>query len=292
MKKQKSDVYQIVTDKIIELLEKGVTPWRKPWNAANNAIRPQNYKSKHQYKGINFFILAACFENPFFLTFKQISEMGGKVIKGEKATQIFHWNWNFFDADGKRVKTEKEAFKKFPSLKYYNVFNAPQIEGIEFEMPPVVELQENQKIENCENLVRSCENLTLEFKNKKKAFYSPSRDVVNMPTIEQFDDSPEYYSTLFHEMGHWTGHKTRLNRFKKGAKSAAFGSKEYGKEELVAEMCSAFLCFDCQIDLPKLVENQAAYLGGWLNTIRADNKILMTAAAQAEKAAKFINPNR
>jgi antirestriction protein ArdC len=121
--KLKISVYQIVTNKIIELLEAGTVPWRKPWSAANN-IRPMNYETKRPYKGINFFILLSCFENPYFLTFRQLSKMGGKVIKGEKATQVFFWNWVFYDADGNRVKNESEAKKKVPFLRYYNVFNA------------------------------------------------------------------------------------------------------------------------------------------------------------------------
>ena len=289
MKKQKIDVYQIVTNKIIELLEAGTTPWRKSWSAANNAIRPMNYQTKRPYKGINFFLLSSCFDNPYFLTFKQVTEMGGNVIKGEKATPVFFWNWLFVDADGNKVK-EEEAKKKIPFLRYYNVFNATQIEGIEFAQLPVIELKPNEQIEQCEKIVSGCENLNLEFRNKTQAFYSPSRDVVNMPTIEQFDTSEEYYSTLFHELGHWTGHKTRLNRFQEGAKSAAFGSAEYSREELIAEMTSAFLCFDCQIDVPKLIENQAAYLKGWIKVLKGDSKLIASAAASAEKAAKFIKP--
>jgi antirestriction protein ArdC len=294
MKKSKNAVYQIVTDKITALLEAGTAPWRKPWKSVHgtNGIRPMNYKTKRPYSGINFFLLLCEFDNPYFLTFKQIGEMGGKVIKGEKSTPVFYWNWLHLDANGQKVKTREEADKSIPFLRFYKVFNATQIEGIEFETPPVIELKSNEKIDRCEAIVKGCKDLTLEFMNKAKAYYSPSLDIVNMPKIKQFDNSEEYYSTLFHELGHWTGHKTRLNRFKDGAKCAAFGSPEYSREELVAEMTSAFLCFDCQIDLPKLVQNQAAYLQGWLSILKADVKMVVTAAAQAEKAAKYIYNNK
>ena len=288
--KDKISVYQIVTDKIIELLQAGTTPWRKPWSAANTTIRPMNYQTKRPYSGINFFILLSCFDNPYFLTFPQLSTMGGTVKKGEKATPVFYWNWLFVDADGKKVKSEEEAKKKIPFLRYYNVFNADQIDGIDFEKLPVVEWKENEKINTCEAIVKSCLNLQLVHKNKSKAYYSPTLDEVNMPGIEQFDNSEEYYSTLFHELGHWTGHQSRLNRFEKGAKCAAFGSPEYSREELIAEMTSAFLCFDCQVNVPKLVQNQAAYLQGWINVLKGDSKLIATAAASAEKAARFIKP--
>lgn len=294
MKKSKTTVYQIVTDKITALLESGTAAWRKPWKSIHgtNGIRPMNYKTKRPYSGINFFLLLCEFDNPYFLTFKQVREMGGKVIKGEKSTPVFYWNWMHLDADGKKVKTKAEADKSIPFLLFYKVFNATQIEGIEFadlsSRPEWRELKNNDKIDRCEAIVNGCENLTLEFMNKAKAYYSPSLDIVNMPRIKQFDNSEEYYSTLFHELGHWTGHHSRLDRFKTGARPAAFGSAEYSREELIAEMTSAFLCFDCQIDLPKLVQNQAAYLQGWLAVLKADVKMVVTAAVQAEKAAKYI----
>jgi antirestriction protein ArdC len=286
----KTTVYQIVTDKITALLASGTAAWRKPWKSIHgtSGVRPMNYKTKRPYSGINFFLLLCEFDNPYFLTFKQVGEMGGKVIKGEKSTPVFYWNWMHLDANGQKVKTREEADKSIPYLRFYKVFNATQIEGIEFAKPPVIELKNNEKIDRCEAIVNGCKNLTLEFINKAKAYYSPSLDVVNMPKIEQFDNSEEYYSTLFHELGHWTGHHSRLDRFKTNARPAAFGSAEYSREELIAEMTSAFLCFDCQIDLPKLLQNQAAYLQGWLNVLKADVKMVVTAAAQAEKAAKFI----
>lgn len=285
----KNNIYQTVTNKIIQLLEKGMTPWRKPWTTTSNSQRPLNYKSKHVYKGINFFILFSIFDDPFFLTFNQIRDLGGKVLKGEKATPVFYWNWLFLDANGKSIKDEDKAVKKVPLLKYYNVFNASQIEGIEFDYPITTELKENKKMEKCENIVKNCKGLTLKFQ-RNEAFYSPLRDFVNMPKIETFKNSQFYYSTLFHELGHWTGHKTRLNRFKGKAATAAFGSAEYSKEELIAEMTAAFLCHDCQINTPELTQNSAAYLEGWINVLKSDSRLITAAATAAEKAANLINP--
>ena len=281
----KKSVYEIVTNRIIQLLEKGTPPWRKSWTAST-AERPMNYRSKSPYKGINFFLLSACFDDPYFLTFKQAKEMGGNVKKGEKAIPVIFWNWLFFDKDGKRIKDEKQAAKKLPLLRYYNVFNASQIEGIEFEYPEHEPLKANQKIQRCEAVVKSCKNLNLKFKNR--ASYHPIYDVVNMPEIGCFENSFEYYGTLFHELGHWTGHASRLDRFKKENYLPKFGNEDYSKEELIAEMTAAFLCHHCQIDTPEIQTNQAAYLQSWIKVLKGDSKLIINAAAQAEKAQNYI----
>ena len=281
----KKSVYDIVTEQVISLLESGVAPWRKPWQSVSS-VPPMNYHSKRPYGGINYFLLSAKFDDPYFLTFKQAREMGGNVIKGEKASIVIFWMWKFYDAEGNEIKDEGKAAKKIPFPRYYNVFNATQIEGIDFHYSPTTELQENEKIKKCEELVGRCDGLKL--KKGSSASYSPFLDVVNVPDIVQFSCSEEYYSTLFHELAHRTGHSTRLDRFKKDQGPARFGSENYSKEELIAEMASAFLCHRCQIDLPTIVQNQAAYLSSWIKVLQGDSKLIITAASQAEKAAKFI----
>ena len=283
----KKSVYDIVTEQVIAMLESGTAPWRKPWNSVSS-LAPMNYKSKRTYGGINFFLLSAKFDDPYFLTFRQAQEMGGNVKKGEKASIVIFWLWKFFDEDGKEIKEEDQAVKKLPIPRYYNVFNATQIEGVDFQYPPQSELKQNEKIQRCEEVVNDCDGLKLKHLNQQKAYYAPKLDLVNMPEIRQFSNSESYYSTLFHELGHWTGHSTRLSRFKKGEKPAAFGDEVYSKEELIAEMASAFLCYHCQINLPEILTNQAAYVQHWIQTLKGDSRLVITAASQAEKAAKFI----
>ena len=280
----KKSVYDIVTGQVIALLESGKTPWKQPWTATT-CLPPMNYKSKRNYSGINFFLLSAKFDDPYFLSFKQAGEMGGKIKKGEKSTAVIFWLWNFYDADGKEIKEEHLAVKKVPIPRYYNVFNAAQIEGIDFSYPPQQELKPNEKIDRCETLVTATKaNIRA---NGSIASYSPVSDQIKMPLIGQFDCSEAYYGTLFHELGHWTGHASRLDRFD-GKKSAAFGSDSYSREELVAEMTACFLCHRCQIDTPAIKTNQAAYLTGWIQALRGNSKLAVIAASHAQKAADYI----
>lgn len=276
------NVYEIITARIIEQLERGTVPWRKPWRGGADGI-PTNLKSRRPYRGINVFLLATLgYESQFFLTFKQALERGGSVRKGEKGAPVIFWNW--------REKDERQpggAIRKvrIPVLRFYTVFNAAQCDGI--DAPPLANptASDFQPIEICERIVAGFPNPPAIEHRESRAYYVPATDRVNMPRPELFTSPEEYYSTLFHELSHVTGHESRLDR--KGLGEALFGSEQYSKEELVAEMGSAFLCGHAGIE-PATLENSAAYIAGWLKRLRGDARLVVTAGAQAQKAADYI----
>jgi len=274
-------VYEIITEKIIKQLEAGEIPWKQPWLGG----WPKNLISKKNYQGINTFILGCQkYSNPYWLTFKQVNQLGGKVRKGEKSTVIVFWKQ--LEVKEKDIDNEELVIKTIPFLRYYRVFNADQCELPEDKIPKL-EVNKNFKpIEKCEKIVENMPKRP-EIRHKENiAYYSPNKDYVNMPKKEYFKKEEFYYSVLFHELGHSTGHKKRLAR-KKFDTWSPFGSEEYSKEELVAEMTSAYLCGYCNIE-QKTLENSAAYIQGWLKKLKNDKKLVILAAAQAQKAANFI----
>ncbi len=280
----KKSVFEIATERMVTLLESGTNPWRKTWSTSTT-LSPMNYTTKRKYSVINFFLLSML-ENPYFMTYKQIVKLGGAVKKGAKTEIVFYWLWTYFDADGKITKYENEAVKNIPNLRYYRVFNAPDIEGIDFKYPEPQQLKPNEKYNHCEQLIEST-GATIDHINLNQPYYNFVKDFINMPTIGSFDNSDFYYSTLFHELGHWTGHQSRLNR----ELPNSYADEKYSKEELVAEMTSAFLCAEMRIDNNDLSENQAAYLKGWIKALKGDSKLIISAASAAQKAFKFIHQN-
>lgn len=276
-------VEEIITQRIIEKLEFGTVPWHRPWSGAD---MPKNLITKKEYRGINVFILSAMgYASPYWVSFKQAKELGGAVRKGEKGCPVVFWKWIEAEtvlADGQKVKDSH------PMLRYYTVFNVQQIEGIDEKKIPALDRKynERERIETCERVVENMPkrpNIIFDFAG---AFFRPATDTVNMPKIETFDSSEEYYSTLFHELTHSTGHETRLNR--RGSDAPRhFGDKEYSKEELIAEMGAAFLCGHCQIE-NKTIDNSAAYIANWLRKFRDDAKMVIMAGGAAQKAVDFI----
>lgn len=277
----KKSVFEIATERIISLLENGVNPWRKTWSTSAS-IAPMNYASKRPYSGINFFLLSMR-DNPYFMTFKQIKERGGTLRKGAKSEIVFFWLWTYFDANGNIIKDPELADKKIPKLRFYRVFNATDIEGIDFVYPEPPTLRPNEKIQNCEDLVKAT-NASIKTVNENQPYYRPSKDFINMPSIKRFDNSESYYATLFHELAHWTGAEKRLNRDSNGS----FGDEKYSKEELVAELCSAYLCAQMGIDNDSMYHNSAAYLNGWIKVLKGDSKLIIQTASAAQKAFQFI----
>jgi len=275
-------VYEIITDRIMEKLAQGCVPWHQPW--AGNSEYPKNLITKKEYRGINVFMLAcAGFASPFWASYKQIKELGGNVNKGEKGWPVVFWK--FMDEDD-----SADNKKHIPLLRYYTVFNVDQTSGIDEKKIPksAAKYNEIEKLEQCEAVVLAMPHRPeITYNDQRGACYTHSKDRVNMPKMESFDGAEEYYSTLFHELTHSTGHESRLNR--KGIISgiAAFGTKEYSKEELVAEMGAAFLCGYCQID-NKTIDNSAAYIKSWLKKLKDDPKMVILAAAQAQRAVDFI----
>ncbi len=280
LKKEKFDIYQMVTDRIIEQLEKGKVPWIRPWTKAN--VWPENFFSKKQYRGINVFLLASSgFKSPYWLTYKQVQEMGGNVIKGERSFPVLFWS--FLDKKTDK-ENDSEENQKIGYIKFYNVFNAAQIEGIEF--PEILEEEKNEFIQNeaCENIVNGYKDCPEIINRRQVACYSAKHDFINMPDKESFISSEEYYSTLFHEMTHSTGHEKRLNREGVGEK---FGTHKYSKEELVAEMGAAFLCGMAGIEAVT-IDNSSAYINNWISVLKGNKKYVVQAAQQAQKASDHI----
>lgn len=273
------DVYQIITERIMDLLGKGTVPWQRPWGGPENF--PKNLVSGKSYRGINSFLLASAgYESPYWLTFKQARERGGNVKKGETGLPAVYWNW--FDREDPKTK----EIEKRPFLRYYTVFNAAgQCENV-----PVPALERPVRsfspLEACEALVRGMPNPPALEHGGVRACYSPTLDKVQIPSPEKFHDSESYYSTLFHELTHSTGHSSRLAR--PGiTEPIIFGSREYSREELVAEMGAAFLCGHTGIE-NKVIDNSASYVASWLNRLQNDSRLVVHAAAQAQKASDYI----
>ncbi len=273
------DVYQIITDRICEILERGDTPpWRKPWRGGDHM--PANLASKRPYRGVNVFLLhAAGYASPWWLSYKQAQERGGQVRRGEKGLPVVFWK----PLAVKDKDTGKD--KQVPLLRYYTVFNAEQIDGLNLpvEAPagdPVA------PVEAAEAVAAGYKDGPAVTHGGVRAAYRPSADEVFMPPMSLFSDAPGYYGALFHELGHSTGHEKRLDR--KGITAqAGYGSALYSQEELVAEMTAAFLLGHCSMDGGE-IENAAAYIKGWLKALRDDRKLVVVAAAQAQKAADWI----
>lgn len=281
------DVYSIVTERIVARLEAGEIPWRKPWVSSQNP--PANLiaylQNKRTYQGINVWLTAAAgYSSPFWLTYKQAKDLGGNVKAGEKAGSIIVF---FKSHEIEEIDENTGLAKHIPVLRYYSVFNIAQCEGIDEYLPsehltnPLVLFN---PIESCEKIVANYRMNGPEIEHgMTRAAYSPSRDKVILPQREAFYSPEEYYTTLFHELGHSTGHETRLNRDMTGM----FGDHSYSKEELIAEFTAAYLANLTGIE-HKTEENSAAYIQHWIKVLRDNKKYLVSAAAAAQKAANYI----
>lgn len=268
-------IYEMINQRITALLEKGEIPWRKPWVSGD----PANFITKKLYRGINPFVLISSgFSCPYWVSFNQAKGKGGRIKKGEKGFPVVFWKW--IEVEDPEAESGK---KRVPFLRYYTVFNLEQTEGIDI---PELDARDFQPIMKAEKLIHTMPNSPIIEHNEPRAFYRPIDDLVNMPKANLFQSDEEYYSTLFHELTHSTGHQSRLNR-DEISKISLFGSHDYSKEELVAEMGSAFLCGHCGIE-PAVIQNQAAYIQSWLKKLQSNRKWLVYAAAQAQKAADFV----
>ena len=275
-------VYEMITDRIIKQLESGVIPWEKPWTGVRSGAF--NRVSKKSYSLLNQMLLSKEGE---WATFKQWSELGGKIRKGEKSEIIVFWKVlpvEEIQEDGTKI------IKQIPLLKYINVFHISQVEGVE----PLKkeELNDIEPIEKAENILKDYwerEQITVEHIKGDKAFYSPIRDYIQLPLFEQFKDANEYYSTAFHESVHSTMSERRCNRAEERKdKLVAFGSEEYSKEELVAEIGAAALVMIAGIETEHSFRNSAAYVQSWLKALKDDASMLVSASIQAQKAVEYI----
>lgn len=277
----KDTIYELITDRMVAALEEGTVPWRKPWNAG---VAPRSVEG-HVYRGVNAFLLGMePYASPFWITFNQAKKREGTVKKGEKSTIVVFWKrllvWDTDEATGQKTK------KMVPMLRFYRVFNLEQTEGV--KVPKAVAEFDASKVAHEE--ITDAAAIVAGYPNPPKilstqsdqAYYQPLLDHITVPELSQYDRPEEYYSTLFHEMGHSTGHPSRLNRKQTGG----FGSHDYGREELVAEMTNAYLCAEAGIQVT--FDNSAAYLASWIRTIREDVRAVVVAAGAAQRAADHI----
>ena len=315
----KADAYEIVTAKLIEALEQGTVPWDKPWKNVDG-FGPTSLSSGKLYRGINVWILSVesmlqGYSSQYWATFKQakaqavnaaraegreiIEKTQGKrtwyveiidgqeipfrggVRKGETGTQIVLW---------KRFRKEVEengqkVDKSFAMLRHYTVFNIDQCDGVTAPEQPVVDADYVEPVEAADAIVRGWVGRPTIKHGGNSAHYMPAFDIVQMPETHQFDSTEGYYATLFHELAHATGHESRLKR-PSMIQPAPFGSEDYSKEELVAEFAAAFLTGEAGIEVP--VTRSASYLANWLKVLKDDRKMLVSAAAQAQKASDLV----
>lgn len=286
----RGDLYQQVTAKIVAELEAGRFPWVQPWaerseDAGLAAGIPKNAVTGAAYSGINILLLwGAAIENGFaaqtWLTFKQALSLGGAVRRGERGTTVVYADKFIPGAERERAEKDGDAPNAVPFLKRYTVFNAAQCEGLPDDAyRGAAPLPECEAIPRAESLIRAT---GADFRiGGDRAFYVPAQDFIRVPPQPAFFEPINYYRTCFHELGHWTGHASRLNREFKGR----YGSHANAREELVAELSSAFVCASLAIT-PTV--RHADYLGSWLEVLKEDNRAIFNAASLASKAADYI----
>jgi antirestriction protein ArdC len=272
-----SDVYQIITNRIIEQLEQGTIPWRKTWLDGG---MPTNLISGKPYRGINLWLLAMLdYNQNFFLTFNQLREMGGSIKAEEKPNIVIFWKW--LEVEDPKTK----EVKKRPMLKYYRVYNVWQCEGVEGVNIPKI-LKPNNPIDEYEFILKSMSNPPVILNRNNQPYYHPEEDYINIPPRDQFKSSEDYYNTLSHELIHASGHKSRLNRSTVMDKNK-FGSEKYSIEELIAEFGACYLRSITGLK-EQVTENNIAYIQGWIAKLKQNKRMLIYAASQAQKAVDFI----
>ena len=275
-------VYEMVTERIISQLEQGVIPWKKPWTGIKSGA--YNRVSKKSYSLLNQMILKHEGE---YATFKQWTDLGGHIRKGEKSEIVVFWKIQPVE---ETTEDGTKEIKQIPLLRYFNVFHISQVDGVE----PLAkdELHDIEPIEKAENVLYSYwarESITIEHIKGDDAYYSPTRDLIRLPLFEQFTEANEYYSTAFHESVHSTMKENRCNRAEdRKGKLVAFGSDDYSKEELVAEIGSASIMNIIGIETSKSFRNSSAYIQNWLSVLKNDVKFIVSASSKAEKAVNYI----
>lgn len=279
--KKKLDVYEIITLKFIEALEEGRIPWEKPWRGGY-ANMPKSYISKKEYRGSNVWLLALQgYDSPYWITYKQATNKGGQVKKGEHGTIISFWS-----PIVKRDKDTGEEIGKGFMLRYYRVFNFEQCEGL--KNPDENKAEEEDvldfdPIHNCESILEAYKDKPEISEGGGQASYSSSIDKVCVPKKEKFKSVPAWYSTLFHELVHSTGHSNRCDR----DMGNWFGTDPYAKEELVAEMGATFLCGIAGIE-KDTIDNSKAYIQGWIAKLKNDKRLIINASSLAQKACDYM----
>jgi len=276
----RGSAYQLITEQVIKQLESGVAPWRKPWRTE----MPMSLASLKPYRGVNVFLLATQgYTSRYWLTFNQCARLGGHVKQGQHSTLVTFWKNSPYKKHNS--ETGEDETRRGFLLRYFRVFNLEQTEGIADRLgltgaPPRV-----PSIETCERIVSEMPSRP-RFESSSAAWYRPLTDTIGIPHKEKFESAETYYATLFHELGHSTGHPSRVGR--DGIENVnSFASDSYSREELIAEMSSAFLCGVSGIS-PATLTNSASYLQSWISRLRGDSRLLVSAASAAQKAADYI----
>ena len=277
-------IYKMITDKVIEKLNEGTVPWRQPWRVDT---LPRSYAGR-PYRGINLFLLMnSGYESPYWITWNAAKKAGGRIKESENKNYTVVIYWNLLKVKDKK---EPDKSKNIPLLRYFRVWNYQQTENLPEPKGGAFpnrraerELTPDERHHNAHSIVEGYLDRPQITHGRNYAAYRPTLDVLEMPSPWAFDSLDEYYSTLFHEFGHSTAHSSRLNR---DCGDYTFGSHDYGKEELVAEMTATFL--NSHAEIVSTFDNSAAYINGWIKNIRENPKILVQAAAQAQKAADYI----
>ena len=282
-------VHRIVTERMIAALERGTVPWRKPWQAA--AGRPRSMGTGQPYRGVNVFLLGLTaaeegYSSPFWGTYRQIGDLGGQVRKGEHSTLVVFWKQA--QAEQPDPQTGELTVRQLPVLRYYRVFNAAQADHLPERFHPAP--GEHSEISGPQAVLDGylARGPKLVHVAGDRADYHPATDTIRLPLRSQFRSGEGYYATAFHEAGHSTGHPSRLARPGIAAFDH-FGSDRYAREELVAQMSSSILCAQTGIEDPGVFENSASYIAGWLSALNHDTRLVVTAAAQAQRACDLIN---
>lgn len=285
----RKEITERLTDRMLAQLEAGTAPWRKPWTGDGGM--PASISTGRPYRGYNWFAVSLDamekgFASRWWGTYKQIDKYGGKVRKGEKATPVIFWK---ILKREEKVSSGETLTKSIPMMRYYNVFNVEQADGL--ELPPRFRPVEREPLE----VPAACGVALDAYKDRPevrhdggdRAFYRPDTDKIHLPKESAFESPEAYAETLFHELVHSTGHQKRLDRFETGA--TRFGCEEYAKEELVAEMGATLLASILGVEID---ENQpAAYVASWLQKLKDDRSLLISAAQQAQKAVDLILPD-
>lgn len=285
---QIDNLYRDITDKIIAELEQGIVPWVQPWTSTRQLCPlglPVNGLTRRSYSGINILLLWSALEkrgfaSPYWVTFKQCIAMGGTVRKGEKGTYVYFADKFVPQKEKARAEETGDEPNSIAFLKRYTVFNAEQCDGLPKGLiaAPAAKA-ERQIVPEAEALIAAT---GADFRiGGSQAFYVPSEDFIRIPQAADFTDTINWYRTAFHELGHWTGHKTRLDR----SLTTKFGTVDYAREELVAEIATAFVCASLGI-VPTV--RHADYIGNWLQVLREDAKAIVRAASLASRASDFI----
>jgi len=281
------DIYQVIAGRFIAQLEKGTVPWQRPW------LSPQNIVSMNPYHGANVFTLA-CEEreSPFWLTYRQASELGGNVRKGEKSTPVIYWKMlEKTDGNGVVLVNANGRPDSIPFVRWSNVFNLEQTQGINeplLSKEPV----EQTALEKAQAILDNADCCEIRHNSQAgRAVYIPLQDAIEVPSIKRFPDKSNFFHTVFHELVHSTGKSTRLNREGITDKIEQ-GSEKYAKEELIAELGASFLSNEAGILGDVQFKNSASYLKSWIQKLKDDPKMIVAACSAAQKACKYVMGER